>query len=76
MAYDILLDNGFNKNTVKDVSQTILTHGSKQYKIKTKEQKILVTSDSLSNFKSPFYVLFNTISANQYGNRWNALSNT
>jgi uncharacterized protein len=60
-AYNILLEEGFDKEIAEKVKNTILTHSCKRYKPQTLEQKILSTADAVSHFKKPFYLWFSFI---------------
>ena len=60
-AYNILLEEGFNKEIAEKVKNTILTHRCRQHKPQTLEQKILATADAVSHFKKPFYLWFSYI---------------
>lgn len=61
-AYNMLLGEGFSKETAEDVKNIILTHRCNKYKPQTLEQKILATADAISHFKIPFYLWFSYMS--------------
>jgi len=65
-AYDMLLEQGFDKEKAEKVKKTILTHRCNKHKPQTLEQKILATADAVSHFKTPFYLWFSSLSTQTF----------
>lgn len=54
-AYNILLEENFEKKIAGKVKDTILTHRCNKHFPSNLEQKILATADALTHFRAPHY---------------------
>lgn len=58
MAYEMLVQEGFDKETALKVKSAILTHRCKNNPPTTLEEKIVASADAVSHFTAPFYLWF------------------
>jgi putative nucleotidyltransferase with HDIG domain len=56
MAYEMMLEKGFDKSLAEKVRNIVLCHRCKKYPPQTLEEKIIASADAMAHFLQPFYV--------------------